>query len=396
MKISIFTLFISVFSIYLSRKTGCEDVVIGTPILNRSGAKEKGTVGMFINSIPLRIKVNHNMEFEEYLNNIVKNINECLRNQKYNYDMILNDFRSKHNVSCKLYDVVISYQNSKYEKDNATEELESRWHFNNHQVDSLVIHIDDREDDGKYLINFDYLVDLFDEDEIERIFGYIINLIDDVIKRPVQELRNLNMIAPEENLKVWNFIEKYNDTYSNYPNNMAIHELFEEQAKRNPDNIALELEDKTMTYEKLNNKSNQLARRLRERGVQTGSIIAIMLNHSFEMIIGIMGVLKSGGTYLPIDPGYPNDRIKYMLENSECDIVLTQDKFMDIIDFCGEKINLTDNRVFTGNTSNLKNLIKEDNLAYVIYTSGSTGKPKAAMITHGGLVNYIFGQIRDM
>ncbi|MBC8062862.1 MAG: amino acid adenylation domain-containing protein [Clostridiaceae bacterium] len=389
MKISIFTLFISVFSVYLSRKTGCEDLVVGIPILNRAGIKEKDTVGMFINSIPLRLQVNHNMEFEAYLNNIARELNSCFRNQKYNYDMILSNFRSKHNVSCRLYDVVISYQNSKYEKQDNAEDIECKWHFNNHQVDSLVIHIDDREDNGKYVINFDYLVDVFDEAEIGRIFGYIINLIDDAIKKPDEELRNLNMLTNKEDLELWNYIEKYNDTDAEYPSSKVIHQLFEEQASRTPDNIALEFEDKIMTYEKLNNKSNQLARRLRERGVKTNSIVAIMLNRSFEMIIGILGILKSGGTYLPIDPGYPNDRVNYMLENSECDIVLTQDEFMDIIDFSAEKINLADAGLFIGNTSNLKNLSKPDNLAYVIYTSGSTGKPKGAMITHQGLVNYI-------
>ena len=125
-----------------------------------------------------------------------------------------------------------------------------------------------------------------------------------------------------------NFIEKYNDTNANYPKHKVIHQLFEEQVERTPNNIALEFEDKTMTYQELNEKSNQLARRLREKGVKTNSIVAIMLDRSFEMIIGILGVLKSGGTYLPIDPDYPYDRIKYMVENSECDIILTKDEFM--------------------------------------------------------------------
>ncbi len=176
----------------------------------------------------------------------------------------------------------------------------------------------------------------------------------------------------------------------------TIHELFEEQVQTRPDAIALIFEEKSLTYKELDEKSNQLAHILRGKGVQADSIIGIMVNRSLEMIVGILGVLKAGGAYLPVDPAYPLERIKFMLEDSDANILLTHnvasnsDKLKEI-EFAGEIIDLTDQSLNESNKIKLEEIVFPDNLAYVIYTSGSTGKPKGVMIEHRNVVNFIKG-----
>lgn len=170
-----------------------------------------------------------------------------------------------------------------------------------------------------------------------------------------------------------------------------IHELFESQALSTPNNTALILGEKSLSYKELNKRANQLAWKLREKGVQADRIVGIMVNRSFEMIIGILGVLKAGGAYLPIDPVYPADRIQFMLEDSSSHILLSQKKFIEGIHYEGDYINLDERDIYAGDDSNPAIINSSRDLAYVIYTSGSTGTPKGVMIEHGAVCNFIRG-----
>lgn len=170
-----------------------------------------------------------------------------------------------------------------------------------------------------------------------------------------------------------------------------IHELFEGQARSTPNHTALILGEKSLSYKELNERANQLARKLREKGVQADRIVGIMVNRSFEMIIGILGVLKAGGAYLPIDPVYPADRIQFMLEDSSSHILLSQKKFIEGIHYEGDYINLDERDIYAGDDSNPAIINSSRDLAYVIYTSGSTGTPKGVMIEHGAVCNFIRG-----
>lgn len=171
--------------------------------------------------------------------------------------------------------------------------------------------------------------------------------------------------------------------------NKNIFELFEDQVEKTPNNIALELGGKKLTYKDLNEKSNQLARKLRARHINSESLVGIMLKHSFEMVIGIMAVLKAGGAYVPIDSEYPKERINYILSDTKIKLLLTMSGTMISEQYNGETIYLDDSALFEGDTSNLLCKNTSSDLAYVIYTSGSTGKPKGVMVTHYGLANYI-------
>lgn len=184
---------------------------------------------------------------------------------------------------------------------------------------------------------------------------------------------------------------KFNDTKAKYPKDKVIHELFEEQVEKIPNDVAVVFENKKITYKELNERSNQLARILRERNIKPDQAVGLMVDISIEMIIGMISILKAGGAFLPIDPEYPKDRIKYMSENSNIVLLLTQTKVKDKIHFEREIINLENKSLFTGECSNLAKINQSEDLVYICYTSGSTGNPKGVQIQHNSLVNQIFG-----
>lgn len=183
-------------------------------------------------------------------------------------------------------------------------------------------------------------------------------------------------------------IEKFNDTAVEFPENMVINQFFEEQALKKPDNIALVFAEESMTYRELNERANQVAHYLRNQDVCPDDIVGIMVERSFEMIIGIMGILKAGAAYLPIDPKYPVARIQYCTENSNAKLVLTTTQFIDKVTKDMSIVCLDESELFRDwDKSNPEIVARANNLAYIIYTSGSTGKPKGVMIEHKSLVN---------
>lgn len=377
-----FILFLSALSIYLYRVIGKEDIIIGVPILLRPTLKEQTTTGMFIDTIPIRLNVDANLNFQEYLSAVSQEWKQAMKH-RYPHDLLLQDVREKHNTKEILYDIVLSFQKAQFK---IKQEYETRWFFNRNQTESLRINISDRENTGNLIIEMDYLLELFTEKEIESIQNHMLTVLKDAIENPEKKLFELEILTEEEKYQL---LYKFNDTYSDYPRNKTIHQLFEEQVERTPDNIAVVFKEKKLTYIELNQKSNQLARLLREKGVGADVIVAIMVNRSLEMIIGILAILKAGGAYLPIDPDYPLERIEFMLNDSRANLLFTQKHITESVRFTGEVLLIDNVDLYSGNGSNLTNLNKPIDLAYVIYTSGSTGKPKGVMVEHFSVINRI-------
>lgn len=389
-----YSLFLAAIAMYINRITAKKDIVIGSPVLNRSNKEERRIAGMFINTLPIRINIDSDMDFLAFSNEVQLECLSLLRHQKYPHDLLLKDIRSKYNNFDKLYDIVLSYQNSKMLKSVTEDEYSTRWHFNHHQVNSLTIHINDRDDDGRLIIDYDFHDDLYHVQEIEFLHKHMLSLLWHALDNPKKEIKRIEMLPEFEKKKI---IYEFNDTEVDYRKDQSIPLLFEKQVEKTPDHVALVFDDRSMTYEELNNKANQIAHMLRDKGTKPESVVALMLDRSFEVLIGILGILKAGCAFLPIDPEYPDERIRFMLENSNTGIVITQSRYrakiaanMDIIDVDNFDMSKYD----IGNPG-LE--INPCSLAYIIYTSGSTGKPKGAMIEHRNLVNFVraIGKIMD-
>ena len=366
---SAFMLFTVALSAYMNRtKMNAEKFYIGTAVLNRSGNKEQNTVGMFINTVPMLIELDNEKSFSENLSSVEETALSVFRHERYNYGDVLTNLRKEFNFGEKLYDTMISYQNAKV----GGADVETTWYHGGEQSESLQIHIDDRDSEGIFRVHYDYLTEKFTGDEIEKIHRHICNLLFDGIANPNKKLHELNILTPEEQQKL---LYTFNDTAVEYPKDKCVHQLFEEQVERTPDKTAIVACDKTLTYRELNEEANKIAHSLIEKGIGVGDIVAFMLLRKSYMISTILGILKSGAAYLPIDPDYPQDRIDYMLSDSNAKILITENDIEDLLD---------NSKTFNPCVS-----MSSESLCYCIYTSGSTGRPKGTLLTHSNVANYV-------
>ncbi|MDX9871456.1 MAG: amino acid adenylation domain-containing protein [Clostridia bacterium] len=383
-KVSEFSLFLAAVAMYINRVMDKEDIVLGTTLLNRSNFKEKQTIGMLANiAVPLRLRIQGDMNLDSFIEIVSKEILSVFRHQKYPFDLLLKEVREKHETSVNLFDIVVTFQNSKLLKNQEFEDYVTRWHFNGHQIESLVINLNDRDNDGRLIVDYDYLTDLFYAKEIEFIHQHVINVLWHALDNPQKNIFKLEMLSEKEKQKI---LYKFNDTRADFPHDKTIPQLFREQVNRTPDRTAVIAGKKSLTYKELDELTDKLAGLLRRKGVTNNSVVGLMLERSLEMEIGIIGILKAGGAYLPISPDYPEDRIKYMLEDGGAKILLTAGS-PPAEHFNVEVLDLADQNIYTGGQAELEFISQPTDLAYVIYTSGSTGQPKGVMNEHRALVN---------
>ena len=369
-KISPYVMFLTALSTYMYRITEKNDIVIGTPSLNRSNFKEKQMIGMFVSTLPLRVKIEENIKFLDLAHEIAKNTMSMFRHQKFPYIKTLKGIRERSNFSDNLYGMMLSYQNARVEFEDK-EKYDTKWYGNNYQNEDLQIHILDMDSTGILEINYDYLNELFSIKEIEYLHTRIIAIIENAILDENIDVENIEIMSKEEKNKI---LYEFNDTKTYYPKDKSVIELFEEQVKKHPNDIALVFENEKLTYEELNNRANTVANFLIEKKeIVAGDIIGIKFNRGIEMIVSILAVSKCNAAYLPIDPNYPHKRIEYMVNNSGAKFVLEN---ISNLDYSKEKV--------------IKYKTNLNSPAYILYTSGSTGKPKAVITQNYNLLNFVF------
>ena len=374
-RMSPYSLFMSALATYLYRIKGMQDIYIGTTVLNRSGKRQKETAGTFINTVPVLLHIDETKSTLENLRGNTKRILNVFRHHKYHYIDLLKDIRKEYGFTDRLYDVMLNYQNVALEDDNMTAE----WHFCGCQGESLCIHINDHQNEEVFNLNYDYQAELLSRQDVEHLHGHLMNLLFDCVDDSGKKPQELKMLTNDERQKV---VYGFNDTAVDYPEEKCIHQLFEDQAAKTPDAVAVVFEGEDHTYKQINETANSLAHLLREKGVGRNDIVAIIAKRSYKIIVAQFAILKAGGAYLPIDPNYPEERINYMLSDAKCKTALTYDVCFDGIDTVyidGE---------LSKQSENLSSINAADDLCYLIYTSGSTGLPKGTMLSHNNVANY--------
>ena len=363
-----FMLFMSALAIYISRtKMNAEKFFIGTDVLNRSDHKEKNTAGMFINTVPMLIQLDNQKSFAENLSGIENSACSVFRHQKYNCGDMLCDLRQISRFDGKLYDVVLNYQNAKIGGN-----VETAWYHCGMQNESLQIHIEDRDDDGIFRVHYDYQTDKFTAREIELLHDHLINLLFSAVSNENEKICDLDILTMEERQ---NLFVKFNSTAAKFRGSECIHSLFEARAAMIPEKTALIASDRVMTYTELNEQANRIAHGLLSRGIGSGDIAAVSLPRTADLIAALLGILKTGAAFLPIDPTLPKDRVDYMLADSGAKILITEKTIGGLI---------SEDR-----SSDPGINVPLSDLCYCIYTSGSTGLPKGTLIAHSNIRNTI-------
>ncbi|NLD48471.1 MAG: amino acid adenylation domain-containing protein, partial [Clostridiaceae bacterium] len=383
---TLFMVILAAYNVLLSKYTGQEDLIVGTPVAGRRHSDIQDVIGMFVNTLALRNYPKESRTFMEFLEEVRDNTLEAFENQDYQLEELVERLNIPRDLSRNpLFDTMFSLVNIGEEKAEF-EELEVKPLDNDMGISKFDISLYASEDEDGIRFDLEFSSQLFKKETIENMAGHFIKLLDELTKNPSIELQEINMLQLEERNRI---LTVFNDTKAVYPDKETLYTLFEKQAEKTPESIALQFEDRTMTYNELKVKSDQLAQVLVQKGVEAGTIVGIMVERSFEMLIGILGILKAGGAYLPITPETPKERTGYMLYDSKAFILLTQDKFKGTYFEGVETISLEDGELYSGAGGNIEGRSSPSDLAYIIYTSGSTGKPKGVMIEHASAVNIL-------
>lgn len=384
-KCSLNTFFITMLLIYINKITYKKDLVIGTPVFNRTSKSQKNMIGMFTSTVPFRFKLDTGLRIEDLIKLVNKELKLCFLNQKYPYDLLINDFELSKKGYDSLFKMCVNYYNSKYDNDMNGIDVDMKEYYCGNQSYSLQLTVKEWEE-NRITLNFDYKTVEYSDLEIKTMYETLINIINQTLDDESLLVNNINLVNKKEsNYKLYDL----NSTTSYYPKK-TVCELFEEQVIKAPNKIVVEFKEEILTYKELNEKSNQLANHLREKGIDKKSIVSIIETHSIELMVSILGVLKTGASYLPIDPSYPTERINYMLKDSKSTILITNFKLNNEIKFQGNITNIKDIDIDRYSKNNLIKTNDLNDLVYIIYTSGSTGKPKGVMLEHQGLTNYIW------
>ena len=381
------------WALLLNCYSGEDDVLFGTTVSGRPTdlAGSEGMIGLFINTLPVRVQIGHDVQ-TRYITSVLKQLqNQQIERQQYAYSSLVDIHRvSDVPRNLPLFESLVIFENYPIEPTLLQSFLEIRNIQTTEQTNfplTLYAMVN-----PQLTLRMLYEDSRFTSDEICRMMGHLETILLNIVREPKQLLSEISLLTPSEQ----QFLREWNNTQKDYPNELCFHQLFEQQVKKTPDAIAVVFEQETLTYRELNEKANQLAQYLQNLGVKSESIIGIYLERSLEMVITLLGILKSGSVYVPLDPTYPRERITFMLEDSGCSILITQEKFLTTLPHHSAKIICVDKDweiiqpvgVWKPNPIS-PNPTDKDNLAYIIYTSGSTGQPKGVQILHKALVNFL-------
>lgn len=392
--VNIFLALLTAYYILLFRYTNQNDIVAGVPLTNRREDAHKNIPGCFVNILPIAIHISGKQNFEEILQQVRRAMLGAHRNQEVPYDLLVKKLPFKRDASYNpLFQTGFTFEPPMELQLSGLEVKAQKIHSQGAQLD-LFFTLWEKEEEIHGFVEFNG--ELFEETTIQRIMGNYETLLQEIIVNPQGSINSLNILTEQEKREQ---LCQWNETATALPAEPLLHKLFEEQADRTPEAVAVIFENSQLTYRELNSRANQLAHYLRALAVGPGTFIGVFMDRSLEMVVALYAVLKAGGAYVPLDPAFPRDRISFMLADTNIHLLLTEKKVAHLLhDHDAHKVLLDEDWPAIGDepTSNpAVKLAPEKNLAYLIYTSGSTGKPKGVQVPHKAVVNFLISMSRE-
>jgi amino acid adenylation domain-containing protein len=386
--VTLFMVLMAAFQTLLSKYSGQDDVVVGSPMAGRVCTEIEPLIGFFVNTVPLRTSLAGNPSVRELLARVKDVILGADAHQHVPFEWLVEELQPKRSLSYNpVFQVAFGLQNMPRQAFEAADVRVQRTLV--HQGTSVFdMHWFASVIDGELMLRIEYDTDLFRCSTIDRAFAHFQKLLEAFVANPESPLSELSLLSDEERRTL---LVGWNDTATDYSRKACAHELFEKWAETSPSNLAVLDQNRSLSYGELNQQANQLAHHLRRFGVGPDSVVAICLDRTLNMILSVVGVLKAGGGYLPLDPAYPKERLAFMLEDAGVTVLLTESKQLPQLPALPHVICVDRDWPVLAkeSTANPDHITGADNLAYVIYTSGSTGKPKGVEIEHRGLVNLV-------
>ncbi|MBE9103653.1 amino acid adenylation domain-containing protein, partial [Nostoc cf. edaphicum LEGE 07299] len=387
---TLFMTLLAAFQTLLWRYTGSEDIVVGSPIANRNRAEIEGLIGFFVNTLALRTNFAGNPSFEELFKRVREVALGAYAHQDLPFELLVEELQPQRDLShTPLFQVMFVLQNTPMSALELPGLTLSPLKSNSHTAKfDLTLYITETVDG--LLGDLEYNTDLFKESSIQRMVAHLQTLLEGIVANSKQRLSELPILTKFERHQL---LIEWNDTEEEYPQQQCIHQLFEAQVEKTPDAVAVVFEEEQLTYQELNSRANQLGHHLRSLGVKPEVLVGICIERSLSMVIGLLAILKAGGAYIPLDPAYPQERLAFILEDTQAPVLLTQASLVEVMPQHKAQVVCLDVDSQTIAQKSKENLFCElttDNLAYVIYTSGSTGKPKGVQIPHTALSNFLY------
>jgi amino acid adenylation domain-containing protein/non-ribosomal peptide synthase protein (TIGR01720 family) len=390
-EVTLFMTLAAAFQTLLYRYSGQTDLVMGTPIAGRTRVETENLLGFFVNTLALRTDLSGNPRFRDLLGRVREVTLGAYDHQELPFEQLVESLQPVRDLSRHpLVQVMIALQPSPppttelpgltarpVAVDGGTAKFE------------LTLSLQDTEQG--LLAVVEYNTDLFDPTTIARMLNHFQTLLEGMITDPDQRLADLPLLTAAERQQL---LVEWNTTTADYAQATCLHELFEAQAERTPDTVAVVCNGQRLTYDALNRRANQLAHYLRALGVGPEVCVGLCVERSLEMVVGLLGILKAGGAYVPLDPAYPPERLAYLVADAQVEVVVTQQQCVAGLPEQGGHVACLDadwERIVQQSEANPGSGVKPENLAYVMYTSGSTGTPKGVMVEHRQVLAFLHG-----
>ncbi len=384
-----FMTLLAAFQTLLSRYTGQDDIVVGSPIAGRTRVETEGLIGFFVNTLTLRADLSGDPTFLELLRRTRDVALGAYAHQDVPFERLVEELQPERDTSrSPIFQVMFAFQNTP----------PSALRLSGLSVTSLEVETGTAKFDLTLYVDGDaeglratleYNSDLFETGTISRMLGHLRTLLEGIVADPGRRLSALPLLTEGERRRL---LVDWNDTAAEYPRDACIHHLFEAQAQRTPNAVAVVFNESSLTYEELNQRANRIAHHLRALGIGPEGLVGICVQRSLDMLTGLLGILKAGAAYVPLDPAYPRERLGFIMEDARPAVLLTQRPLLGSFPQHAARVACLDSDwgpIAAESEENPASGVGPEDLAYVIYTSGSTGRPKGVQIPHRAVVNFL-------